>query len=247
MINDRGVRMSSILDAVKVHESWNKFLTTDIRHKLDIIESQIGTDYTPDTDKVLRFMQLDISKLKVVILGQDPYKPAGVANGRAFQPANLTSWNQKFRQVSLKNIVRNIYKSKLDIRLYDLIPTYNEIIASGFEIKPPLEWFDSIESQGVLLLNTSLTCKIGESNSHREIWKDFSDECIRYLAKTNNDLYWFLWGKEACSYSSLVMSWSYPDRIYQSKHPMMCSKSYTDDFLKSKCFKDTMKIINWMG
>lgn len=236
-----------ILDKTKVHSSWNDFLTEDIVQELTNINEYIGTDYTPTEDKVLRFMQLDLDKIKVVVLGQDPYKPAGVANGRSFQPSNLFSWNQSFRQISLKNIVRNIYACYNNIQKYSDIPEYSSIAAQivygEFNLKQPQEWFDSLENQGVLFLNTSLTCKIGVSNSHKGIWFEFSHKLIKYISNKRPDLIWFMWGKEAAIYDMHIQS----GVKYISRHPMMCSETYNDDFLRNPCFKNTMNIINWLG
>jgi len=236
-----------LLEGLNIHDSWNDFLTEDIKKELDKIEVKIGDDYTPSKEKVLRFLELDLMKCKVVILGQDPYKPLGVATGRAFEPADLKDWNDKFRQVSLKNIVRLIYKSTNGIELYEEIPNFSDIqkkIDTGeFNIKQPTEWFNSLEEQGVLFLNTTLTCKIGESNSHKDIWKVFSDKLITYISHKNTNLSWFLWGKEAISQIKNIRA----GRLYTSNHPMMCSEKYTDDFLKSDCFKETSNKINWLG
>lgn len=238
-----------ILNLSLVHDSWKPFLTEKIITLLANIEILIGDDYTPNESQVLRFMGLDLNKVKVVILGQDPYKPKGVANGRAFQPNNLSSWStsSNFRQNSLKNIIRNIYASYNNIEDYDDIPTFLNIVPKidlgEFNILPPHEWFDSIEEQGVLLLNTSLTCEIGISNSHKEIWREFSTELIQFIANSRLDLIWFLWGKEAKAVGDKIKTGT----KFVSKHPMLCSSTYEDDFLKNRCFRDTMSIINWLG
>lgn len=235
------------LDLINVNDSWNKFLSTEIKTELENIEKATKGNYTPESSKVLRFMNLDLNKMKIVILGQDPYKPLGVATGRSFEPADLTSWQDKFRQVSLKNIVRLIYKSLNGIEIYGDTPSYkeivNEIISGEFEIKEPKEWFDSLENQGVLFLNTTLTCKVGISNSHKKLWENFSKELLNYISTYNKDLYWFLWGKEAISNKDFIKN----GKIYTSNHPMMCSEKYEDDFLKGNCFSDTKDIINWLG
>lgn len=235
------------LDLVNVDHSWDRFLTQEMVKELENIEKATKEDYTPESDKVLRFMNLDLHEMKVVILGQDPYKPLGVATGRSFEPADLESWQDKFKQVSLKNIVRLIYKSVNGIKEYDKIPSYKEItneMASGeFEIKEPREWFDSLENQGVLFLNTTLTCKVGVSNSHKKLWEHFSSELIRYISEENKYLHWFLWGKEAIAKKNLIIN----GIVYESNHPMMCSEKYPDDFLKGDCFRKTMNLINWLG
>lgn len=236
-----------LIEAVKVHPSWNKFITPSILSELIRIEQKIGAEYTPPMGKILRFLELDLNNIKVVILGQDPYPTAGAANGRAFQPNDLEDWTQSFKQVSLKNIIRNIYASVNGTSIYDLIPSYSEIkdkINNGtFNIKSPKEWFDSLENQGVLLLNTSLTCQIGESNSHKDIWATFTHKLIKFVSMERASSKWFMWGKEAIAYSETISSGTH----YKSRHPMMCSKSYEDDFLRNKCFKDTIEIINWLG
>lgn len=238
----------SLLDNVTIHPSWNEFLTDECKNELEIIEGKIGNDYTPSADKVLRFLSLDLNELKVVILGQDPYKPVGVATGRSFEPSNLNDWSDKFRQVSLKNIVRLIYKTYNQITEYDKIPNYSEIIKdNNFVIKSPHDWFDSLENQGVLFLNTTLTCKIGLSNSHKDIWSHFSSELLKYISTKRPDLYWFLWGKESISNSSYIYTENEDKYIIKSNHPMMCAEKYETDFLKSNCFEVTMDLINWMG
>lgn len=235
------------LDLVNVDHSWDRFLTQEMVKELENIEKATNENYTPESSKVLRFLNIDLNKMKVVILGQDPYKPLGVATGRSFEPADLTSWQDKFRQVSLKNIVRLIYKSLNDIDDYEDIPSYkevsNKIVNGEFKIKEPKEWFDSLESQGVLFLNTTLTCKVGVSNSHKMLWENFSKELLTYISTENKDLYWFLWGREAISNKEFIKN----GKIYTSNHPMMCSEKYEDDFLKGNCFKDTKDIINWLG
>lgn len=236
-----------ILDRNKVHNSWDKFLTLEIISELENIENCIGTDYTPSLDKVLRFMQLDINSIKVVILGQDPYKPEGVANGRSFQPNNLKDWGQPYRQISLKNIIRNIYTCYNGVKRYSDIPSYSSIVGEinygRFKIKQPKEWFDSLENQGVLFLNTSLTCKIGVSNSHKDIWLNFSHKLINFIAENRPDIIWFMWGKEAAGYLDYIGD----SKAYVSRHPMICNESYSDDFLRNPCFRYTMDIIDWLG
>lgn len=231
-----------------VHPSWSKFLSKETVSLIGDIYKQIGNDYTPYSNKVLRFMSLDLYNAKVIILGQDPYKPEGIATGRAFQPSNLIAWSQKYRQVSLKNIIRLIYKTYLGIEEYKDIPSYTKVafdIDNGiFPIKEPAEWFDSTEKQGVLWLNTSFTCKIGVSNSHKTIWEPFTHLLFKYIASENPNLIWFLWGKEAQKFENYAKLCKY---TFKSNHPMMCSESYDDDFLKSNCFASTWSIINWLG
>ena len=211
------------------------------------IQSRIGTNYTPPSHRVLRVMGVDLNKLKVVILGQDPYPEKGRATGRAFEVGDLKSWQDKFRQVSLKNIVRLLHKTYNDIHSYGDIKPFSviqrEIREGNFRILPPNKLFGAWEDQGVLMLNAYFTCEIGRPGSHRSLWKGFTIRLIKYMSDKNKDLTWFLWGNDAISYRPYIIS----GKIYTSRHPMMCSERYPGDFLKSSCFKDLKDCINWLG
>lgn len=229
------------------HLSWESFLTNDIINKLHAIEDKIGNNINPDKNNVLLFLKSNLYDVKVVILGQDPYPEKGRATGRAFEVGDLHSWNDKFRQVSLKNIVRLIYKNYNNIEDYNEIKKFSEIqkyIKDGsFNILPPDEIFKSWEKQGVLLLNTYFTVEAGITGSHISIWEPFSIELLEYISSYNKNISWFLWGKQAEDKRKYIKN----GNLYISRHPMMCSNKYEDDFLKSNCFKDTMNEVNWLG
>ncbi len=228
------------------HPSWNKFLTETIVLELEDIERKIGNNINPSRENVLRFMKSDLYNIKVAILGQDPYPEKGRATGRAFEVGDLSSWNQKFRQVSLKNIIRLIYKNYNGISEYSDIKKFSQIqkeIKDGtFSILPPDKIFKSWEEQGVLLLNTYLSVESGITGSHISIWKDLSEKLLEFISEENKDISWFLWGRMAEEKKQFIKYGKY----YISRHPMMCSETYEDDFLKNDCFKDTMDIINWV-
>lgn len=232
---------------IDAHSSWDRFLTKEVRDELEIIEEKIGNNINPHYDNVLRFMKNNLNEIKVVILGQDPYPEKGRSTGRAFEVGDLKSWSQKFRQVSLKNIIRLIYKNYNNIDNYNEILKFSEIqyeIENGrFDILPPDKIFKSWEKQGVLLLNTYLSVEPGITGSHISIWEPFSVKLLNYISETNSDIRWFLWGKQAEDKSKYIKQ----GMFYISRHPMMCSEKYEDDFLRNNCFKDTMSIINWLG
>ncbi|MDF2678629.1 MAG: uracil-DNA glycosylase [Bacillota bacterium] len=229
------------------HSSWEKFLTDEIKTELNKIEIKIGLNTNPEHDNVLRFLKCDLKNIKAAILGQDPYPEKGRATGRAFEVGDLNSWNNKFRQVSLKNIVRLIYKSYNNIEDYNRIKKFSEIQEEiknkTFKILPPNEIFKSWTNQGVLLLNAYLTVEPGITGSHIKIWESFSVELLNYISTENKNINWFLWGKQAEDKKQYIKYGNF----YISRHPMMCSEKYEDDFLKNNCFKETMNIINWLG
>jgi len=245
IIHNRGSKMSFIPE--NAHPAWSDFLDAKTVGMLKTIESRLGEDICPEKEKVLRFLAVDPGKVKVVILGQDPYPERGVATGRAFEVGTLKSWNQPFRQVSLKNIVRLIYKTYNNIEEYSAIPNFSQVlkeIENGrFPIESPGKIFESWERQGVLLLNVWLSTCVSEPGAHRHIWHPFSVRLLNWLSQNYPGLTWFLWGKNVISYKPEILSGT----LIESRHPMMCSSAYPDDFLKSDCFKRTMKIINWTG
>lgn len=238
--------MQCTLLPVKINDSWLDFLDSEIIEELNEISQRIGENVNPDADNILRFLRTDLSKMKVVILGQDPYPEKGVATGRAFEVGGLKSWDQPFRQVSLKNIIRLLYKSYNNITRYEDILSFeqikNEIREGRFPLFPPDRLFSSWEKQGVLLLNTSFSCTPDNPGSHSQLWQNFSCRLIEYISE-NFDLYWFLWGKHAYSMKPLIAKGNF----FISRHPMLCSSKYEDDFLKSDCFLRTKDLINWLG
>ncbi len=229
-----------------IHTSWSEFLSEYRYEQLTDIEQQLGSRFDPAPERVMHFLQTDLKAVKVVILGQDPYPQPGVATGRAFEVGGLTSWLQPFRQASLRNILRLLYKIYSGIEEYSDIPTWNalkqEIKSGSFRILPPNQLFQSWEEQGVLLLNPCLTVN-GTPLSHQAIWQDFAFDLIQFISWQRTDLHWFLWGKNAQTLMPMIDYGTF----YPCRHPMMCSSKYEDDFLLSDCFKETMGEINWLG
>jgi uracil-DNA glycosylase len=228
----------------KHHPSWNNFLSEDIIVELSHIEALIDdSNYTPPTEQVLHFLTLDLTKTKVLILGQDPYPQEGAATGRAFEVGTLKDWNQPFRNVSLKNIMRLIH-----LTYENEYRSYKEIIALNNQnktIPPPNQLFKDWEEQGVLLLNTAFTCVIGESASHSKLWRAFSLKLLQYIANKHPDIYWILWGNHAQQITSDLPL----RKVTKSNHPMMCSQKSEKDFLfgNINTFAATKHLVDWRG
>ncbi len=231
-----------------IDPSWHAFLTDDIRKELHNIEQQIGTNYNPtDPNKILRFLTVPLDQVKVIWLGQDVYPAKGVATGRAFEIGQLDSWQDPFRQASLRNIVRLIHKNYHNIERYEHIKKFqtirDEITSGQFPLKAPPAWFNSLEEQGVLFLNSAFTCEVDVPNSHKQIWQHFSEKVLTFIAKQRPDIIWFLWGKEAIGKKKFISEGVF----MESRHPSRCSATYEDDFLKFTGFENTMDMINWLG
>ena len=135
-----------------------------------------------------------VDKVKVVILGQDPYHGPGQAMGLSFSvPDGMAA------PPSLKNIFKEI-ESDLGI------------VMSG---RPNLEkWAE----QGVLLLNSILTVRGGEAASHSGIgWQQFTDAVIRYISDNLEGVVFLLWGNYARSKKDLIDTSRH--HVLEAAHP----------------------------
>ena len=225
-----------------IHESWQPFFTCHAAEIEEILSAVRADGFTPEEARIFRFAQTDLFRLQVVILGQDPYPQPGAATGRSFEVAGLHSWLTPFRQASLRNFVRAIYRAETG----ETLPwkAVQEKIRDGsFPILPPDRLWDSLEAQGVLFLNTYLTCRPGAPLSHKKLWEPFARALISYLDETRGEsLSWFLWGSDARRFGAYC-----PKGVhYESRHPMMTGP-WEDDFLWNPCFQMTKKQVNWLG
>lgn len=174
---------------VRIEESWKKALAEEfgkpyfesLVHYLRQ-EKAAGKRIFPPGSQIFRAFDLTpLDKVKVVILGQDPYHGPGQAHGLSFSvPAGITA------PPSLKNIFKEI-ESDLGVKM------------SGH---PNLEkWAD----QGVLLLNAVLTVRCGEAASHSKIgWEQFTDAVIRCISDNREGVVFMLWGNFARTKRDLV-------------------------------------------
>ncbi len=158
-------------------------------------EKEDGKRFTPPLKYVFRaFEECPLDKLKVVIVGQDVYPHLGVADGIAFS-CSLTGKAQP----SLKNILKEVNKT-----VYK-----DEIISEDVDLK---RW----ANQGVLMLNTALTCQIDKVGSHYDIWKDFVAYVIDMLNLTNSGIIFILLGAKAQELESLIGDNHY---VLKATHP----------------------------
>ena len=137
--------------------------------------------YPPASDVYNALVHTPIDKVKVVILGQDPYHEPGQAHGMSFsvKPGIKTPPS-----------LQNMYKE-----LHDELGTY--IPNNGYLEK----WAD----QGVLLLNTVLTVRAGLANSHKgKGWEQFTDAIIRAVNEQDRPVVYLLWGSNARAKKALI-------------------------------------------
>lgn len=127
------------------------------------------------------FEMTPVDKVKVVILGQDPYHGPGQAHGLSFSVPD---------GVPLPPSLRNIFRE---------IETDLGVTMSGTGNLTP--W----ARQGVLLLNASLTVRAGQAGSHAGAgWEHFTDAVIRYLSDSRDGIVFLLWGNFARAKRALI-------------------------------------------
>lgn len=174
---------------VRIEQSWKNALADEFGkpyfeslvrflHK----EKSEGKKVFPPGSQIFRAFDLTpVDKVKVVILGQDPYHGFGQAHGLSFSvPEGVPA------PPSLKNIFKEI-ETDMGVRM------------SGY---PNLEnW----ARQGVLLLNAVLTVRCGEAASHSKIgWEQFTDAVIRYISDNCDGVVFMLWGNFARGKRELI-------------------------------------------
>ncbi len=150
--------------------------------------------YPPSDEIFSALMHTPIDKIKVVLLGQDPYHEPGQAHGMSFsvKPGVKTP-------PSLQNMYKEL---KDELGLY--IPN------NGYLMK----W----AHQGVLLLNTVLTVRRGEANSHKgRGWEQFTDAVISAVNTQDRPVVYFLWGSNARSKKNLITNSKH--LVLEAPHP----------------------------
>ena len=168
-------------------EPWLKIVDLNL---LKSIENQLDEDFLPESRNVFKALTLSPEKVKVLIVGQDPYPNADHAMGLAFSVNKIVS----VLPASLKNIFKEL-ESDLGV-----VRTNGDLS----------DWVD----QGVLLLNTTLTFNPTQPRQHLNIgWDLFTKSIIEYVGK--NGAIGVLWGNHAIAMKNFFL----PDRVITSVHP----------------------------
>lgn len=193
-------------------------------------EKWAGRTVFPTENLIFNALKLTpFDKVRVVIVGQDPYHGPGQAHGLSFSVP---------QGVSIPPSLQNIYKE----------------LFQDLGIKPPshgclVSWAE----QGVLLLNATLTVRAGEPLSHhKKGWEEFTDAIIEAIAKERKNVVFLLWGKNAqekCFRFSSLLTKSH--LVLTAPHPSPYSAH--NGFLGCKHFSKTnaylhshgLPTINW--
>lgn len=220
------------INNVQIEEGWKEALKEEFlspyfaQIKQNLISAlRLGRVYPPNSLIFNAFNLTPFDKVKVVILGQDPYHGAGQAMGLSFSVPN---------GVRVPPSLVNIYKE-----------IYDDLGISEPNSGDLTYW----AKQGVLLLNATLTVGAGQANSHANFgWQKFTDAAIRAVSDKKENVVFMLWGNPAKAKmplidtnKHLVLTAAHPSPLargafFGSRHFSKCN-----DYLVSK----GMSVIDW--
>jgi uracil-DNA glycosylase len=216
------------MNTPKIHESWKSILSSEfempymkeLNEFLEFEQNLNKVIYPRMSEVFSAFNKTPFEKVKVVIIGQDPYHGEGQAHGMCFSV---------MPGVKTPPSLANIYKElKEDI---------------GCKI-PNHGFLESWAEQGVLLLNNVLTVEHGKAGSHhKKGWEQFTDKVIEVLNEKKENLVFILWGSPAQKKAAKVDT----DKHYilKSVHPSPLS-AYRG-FFGTKHFSKTNTFLNNKG
>lgn len=218
---------------VNIGNEWDEILKDEFKKEYYLrLREFLKYEYShyrvyPDMYNIFNSMKYtSYSDVKAVILGQDPYHEPGQAHGLCFSVQKGTR---------IPPSLQNIYKELHD-DLGIIPPSHGELIS----------WAQN----GVLLMNTVLTVREGQANSHKgKGWEIFTDRVIEILNAREKPLVFILWGGNARSKKSIITNHAH--LVLESVHPSPLSAfngffgnhhfSRTNDFL----IKNNIEPIDW--
>lgn len=221
---------------VNIESSWKDQLSSEFekdyfKQLVQFVKEEYKVNPSgifPKGSQIFRaFEACPFQKVKVVILGQDPYPTPGHAHGLCF------SVDKSVRPLprSLNNIYKELH-SDLGIE-----PSVNGDLS---------HW----ANQGVLLLNTVLTVKSGQPDSHANRgWEQFTDAVINQLNKNSSEIVYLLWGSKAIKkantvdrFRNLILTAPHPSPLSAHRGFFGCKHfSMVNEYLQSK----NKEIIHW--
>lgn len=239
------------LSILKIHNSWKKIVEDEMDEqyfeKLEHFLSKClkvtkgNVKIYPYPDLVFNaFITTPFNKIKVVILGQDPYHNNEEHNDKIIPQAMGLSFSVPVG-IKIPSSLKNIYKNQLKFKQINYIPDHGNLTS----------W----AKQGCIMLNTSLTVQHGHPNSHSKHWKPFTDTIIKTISNNKENIVFLLWGSPALSKLNLIDTKKH--KVIISSHPSGLSchkplriyKSFMDEdhFGKTNKFliKNKKKPINW--
>ena len=223
---------------------WVPFFSKE-KGLIESVLYEVGKeDFYPDPKDVFRFTRVNPNHVKAVIVGMDPYASSfiqddirvPVATGRSFEVKNVATWQQKFKQSSLQNILKAAY-AELTSGKASLEIIREELRERKIYIPEPPEFFNGLESKGVMFLNTALTVRPDEPGSHIKLWRPVFHSLVRYIAERSPECIWLLFGRDAREAAEGVLSGNPRIKMVTARHPRL------QGFAEDRTFRDIAGIL----
>ncbi len=209
-----------------IHTSWipffkkNESLLQSIEKKIN--EISVSSIYPPQEQRY-RVFEKDVCKIKIVLIGQDPYHGKNQANGLSF----AVSKNIKIPP-SLVNIYKEI-QSNFPERNYE------------FHHGDISRWF---HEEDIFLLNASLSVEEGKPGIHLKYWEPFTNDVIQYISEKNKYCVFLLFGNYAIAKSKFIEN---KEQILSTSHPspLGAYKGFIGSSIFKKCEEKIGNSVNW--
>jgi len=211
----------------KINNEWYKVLEAQFRAPYfscltEFVKQERETSevYPPKEFIFNAFNKTPLHKVKVVLLGQDPYHGVGQAHGLSFSVPN---------GIKIPPSLRNIYK-ELNSDINFKIPNHGNL--------------EKWANQGVLLLNATLTVRAENAGSHQKKgWETFTDSVIKCISDNTEGVVFLLWGNYAQKKECLIDQTKH--KILKAVHPSPLSASR--GFFGCKHFSKTNEYLSEKG
>lgn len=213
---------------IRIHESWKEKLSKEFGQEYFVkLTEFVKKEYKiksvfPAAENIFRAFDLcPFDKVKVVIIGQDPYHGKGQAHGLCFSVND---------GIAIPPSLQNIYK-EIESDL-------------GIKVQKDTGNLERWARQGVLLLNATLTVEAAKAGSHQnQGWENFTDSAISALSQNREHIVFLLWGKYAQDKSPLIDETKH--FILRAAHPSPFS-AY-NGFFGCKHFSKTNEYLQFFG
>lgn len=171
-----------------IHKSWIPIINAELYKQplQQLIEDILpNISYQPKAENIFKVFEIPLNKIKVVILGQEPYVTPNNTIGKAFAVSENTK---------ISTILKIIREEIL-----------NSCGSNSFQQNTGENWktLEHWSKQGVFLLNTALTVETGKAGSHLKYWEEFTKRVISFIS-SQQPCIWVLWGTKAQKFKPYI-------------------------------------------
>lgn len=211
-----------------VPHGWDKIFDKTKEERETIAQVLTKKNYKtlfPSKENIFRAFELTpLSKVRVVILGQDPYPNFGKHGDPRAQGLSFSVHRQDGIPPSLHNIYKELKREYPDFE----IPSHGDL--------------SSWAKQGVLLLNMALTVPPEEIKAHMSLWRPFTNKTVKFLIEERPETIFILWGTEA----QKVKQYLGNAHVLESSHPSPQAMRWGGNFFGNNHFIQVNKLLREM-